>query len=241
MARLEGLEPHFRANAEALVAASGGRIWFVSAVRTDAEQVVLWNRYITQGGPVAAKPRSLGGTGSKHTDGLAIDFGGDMGLLARLAPAYLMVRTVPSENWHYEPLWSRNSGVTPRSVAGGTPAAPGVDWAAIAVEVARRRQETEMASRIIDGHPNVWAVNETGQLVHEYETGWDSGKNQPAVGHNAGPAGCIPNAPVAVYLTSDFPSLRLPSGWRVVAPSTEPGKFVHWWYTVGDVVRTAVV
>jgi hypothetical protein len=51
-----------------------------------------------KGSPETALP----GT-SQHERGLAVDFGGDLGAVALLAPTYHLKATVPAEPWHYEP------------------------------------------------------------------------------------------------------------------------------------------
>lgn len=101
----EGVDPTVAFRAQALINASGGRIYLVSGHRTREEQQVLYNRYRQGRGPVAAKPGN-----SQHEHGRAIDFGGDKQLLARLAPQFGFERTVPSEDWHYELVGNRQRG-----------------------------------------------------------------------------------------------------------------------------------
>jgi hypothetical protein len=85
------------------------RVTIVSAKRTYDEQVALrkahcgpthydiYDKPAADCSPDTARP----GT-SKHETGRAVDFGGDLTLVEQLAPKYGLVRTVPSERWHYE-------------------------------------------------------------------------------------------------------------------------------------------
>jgi len=93
---LDGVNPQLAAIARKIMAESGGRITITSGRRDSAEQQVLYDRYKAGNGPLAAKP----GT-SRHEHGEAIDFGGDMGLLAQLARKYGLSNSVPGEPWHW--------------------------------------------------------------------------------------------------------------------------------------------
>lgn len=91
-----GMVPAFAQRVSALVFASGGRVTITSGARTRDQQAKLYAKYLA-GGNLAAKP----GT-SKHEAGLAVDFGGDLALAERLAPAFGLRQTVPGERWHFE-------------------------------------------------------------------------------------------------------------------------------------------
>lgn len=93
---LEGVDPELAAIAQRIIAESGGKITISSGRRSSQEQEVLYRRYKSGKGPLAAKP----GT-SKHEHGGAIDFGGDMNLLAQLGRKYGLSNSVPGEPWHW--------------------------------------------------------------------------------------------------------------------------------------------
>lgn len=100
-----------------LIAESAGKVTLVSGRRNSSEQIALrkqncgpteydiFSKPSGQCSPVTAIP----GT-SKHELGLAADLGGQLDLAAKLAPKYQLVRTVPSENWHYEHASTAGSG-----------------------------------------------------------------------------------------------------------------------------------
>lgn len=98
-----------RSAAAGLVAASGGRVGYRSTFRTREEQInlrkdhcgtseyAIFEMPASQCTPDTARPGS-----SQHELGLAVDFKGDLALVAQLAPQFGLVKTVPSEDWHYE-------------------------------------------------------------------------------------------------------------------------------------------
>lgn len=139
MAGLDGLDPPFKAQVQALLAAAGGKVGISSGWRSSTEQATLYARYLAGNGPLAAKPGS-----SKHECGLAVDFSGDLALAAQLAPQYGLVRTVPSEAWHFEPTYAAGkpcgAATTPQGTftdtSGNAPAAGGFDTAATASDLA---------------------------------------------------------------------------------------------------------
>lgn len=53
---------------------------------------------------------------SNHEKGIAVDFGGDMQLLAQLAPQYGIYQPMSWEPWHYEPMGSRSDDPLSRTV-----------------------------------------------------------------------------------------------------------------------------
>lgn len=90
------VEP-LRTIAQQIIAESGGKIGCSSAFRTSKEQEQLYKAYLAGKGNKAARPGS-----SRHEHGLAIDFSGDMKLLAKLAPKYGLFAAVDGEPWHWE-------------------------------------------------------------------------------------------------------------------------------------------
>lgn len=93
----ENVQEPLRTIAQQIIAESNGRITCVSSFRTSEQQAALYQKYLSGQGAKAAKPGS-----SKHEHGLAIDFGGDMELLAQIAPKYGLKATVKGEPWHWE-------------------------------------------------------------------------------------------------------------------------------------------
>lgn len=108
MATTAGLLEPFKTQVDQLVAAGGGRITVESGLRTYQQQLALRRTNgcpdVLRSPPEACRiPTAIPGT-SQHEKGLAVDFGGDLGLAAQLAPTYGLHRTVPGEAWHYEPI-----------------------------------------------------------------------------------------------------------------------------------------
>ena len=104
----KALTPPMREATIAWLDAGGGRFRIFSGVRTYAEQVDLWNKYLA-GGNLAARP----GT-SKHERGEAVDISGDKPLATRLAPQFGLGLTVPGEDWHFEVTNSAVASTYPR-------------------------------------------------------------------------------------------------------------------------------
>lgn len=100
---------------------AGVKLSLVSGFRTQAEQQYLYNCYRTgacNNGNLAARPGY-----SNHQNGLALDLSTSAWLAAN-ASRFGFVRTVPSENWHYE----YRAGKDP-----GGPCSAGADGAASAL------------------------------------------------------------------------------------------------------------
>jgi len=103
----------------AVLEESGGSVTVSSAFRTQAEQAALrrqncggtdydiWERPASECNPATAKPGE-----SQHERGLAVDFGGDLDLAAKLGAKHGLVRTVPKEPWHFEHRDALGSGAT---------------------------------------------------------------------------------------------------------------------------------
>ncbi len=100
--------------------ANGTRVWVTSARRTQAEQIDLrrkncgtsdydiWQKPSGECSPETAIPGR-----SRHEIGEVVDFGGDLGLVAKLAGKYQLVRTVPKEAWHYEHATTAGGPIAP--------------------------------------------------------------------------------------------------------------------------------
>lgn len=96
MADVNDLAEPLRSIVKKILAESGGKVTLTSGRRSRAEQEVLYQRYLSGKGNLAAKP----GT-SQHETGNAVDFGGDLNLAAQLAAKYGLSATVPGEPWHF--------------------------------------------------------------------------------------------------------------------------------------------
>lgn len=107
---LDGLDETFRGRVEELLEASGGRIWVVSARRTPERQQQLWEEALRKYGDPEIADNWVARPGtSNHEDGTAVDFDGDLTLLARLAPRYGLHRPMKNEPWHWEPAAQASS------------------------------------------------------------------------------------------------------------------------------------
>ena len=102
-----------------LIAASGGRIWITSGDRDIDLQRKLWEDKLAEYGlppdtdpddPRAAGARAMVAPPGKsnHNRGIAADLGGDLGLAHRLAPQFGLWLPMDWEEWHIEPLGSRD-------------------------------------------------------------------------------------------------------------------------------------
>lgn len=96
MADVNDLAEPLRSIVAKILAESGGKVTIVSGRRSRAEQEVLYAKYLSGNGNLAAKP----GT-SQHETGNAVDFGGDLNLAAQLGAKYGLFATVPGEPWHF--------------------------------------------------------------------------------------------------------------------------------------------
>lgn len=113
--KVAGLNKKFYEQLSAFNAAAGGKYSVYSGYRSIAEQQVLYNRYLSGNGPVAARPG-----GSQHNFGLAADLSPSNARVdADLARRFGLVFTVPSESWHIEPTWGRKGGAGGGVVGGG--------------------------------------------------------------------------------------------------------------------------
>ena len=109
------MDPDFEAKANLLVAASNGAIWIESGDRDSETQARLWEEAVATYGPDEARNWVAPPGHSNHEKGIAIDFGGDMALLAQLAPQYGLYQPMDWEPWHWEPLGSRDGSISPQA------------------------------------------------------------------------------------------------------------------------------
>lgn len=102
-----GLAPGFKEKVDGLVSASHGRVTITSGFRTRAQQIQARKDNgcpdIYDAPSSACKVPTARPGESQHEKGLAVDFGGDLALVAQLAPQYGLRATVKGEPWHYEP------------------------------------------------------------------------------------------------------------------------------------------
>lgn len=111
------MDPDFESRANALIAASDGAIWIESGDRDTATQQRLWDAAVAEYGEEDARNWVAPPGYSFHEKGQAIDFGGDMDLLAKLAPQYGLWQPMSWELWHWEPIGSRNGSESPLSLS----------------------------------------------------------------------------------------------------------------------------
>lgn len=109
------MDAEFQARANALMEASNGAIWIESGDRDTETQQRLWDEAVAKYGPEEARNWVAPPGHSNHEKGIAIDFGGDMDLLRKLAPRYGLYQPMSWEPWHYEPIGSRDGSYDPQS------------------------------------------------------------------------------------------------------------------------------
>ena len=105
-----GMNADFESRLNNLIAASGGRIWLVSGHRDTATQTRLWEEAVAQYGPEEARNWVAPPGHSNHEKGIAGDLGGDLELVAQLAPQFGLYFPMSWEPWHIEPVGSREEG-----------------------------------------------------------------------------------------------------------------------------------
>lgn len=105
-----GLHPALAQSVNALISASGGRIWIVSGYRDSARQYELWVQALEKyGDPEVADNWVAPPGGSYHERGLAVDLGGDLNLAVQLIEEMDLPlwRPMSWEDWHFELVGSR--------------------------------------------------------------------------------------------------------------------------------------
>lgn len=125
--KVAGLNKRFLQQLHEFNKAARGRYSVYSGYRSSAHQRILYNRYLSGNGPVAAKPGS-----SMHNKGLAADLAPSDARNRhgnKFAARFGLRYTVPSESWHIEPDWGRGA----KSVISGLSSGGGLfdlpDWA----------------------------------------------------------------------------------------------------------------
>lgn len=112
MADYEGLDSEFRRRLEAMVQASGGRLYIVSGFRSVEEQTALWNDAVNKYGPEEARNWVAPPGSSNHNHGVAVDFGysdDDAQAWAHAnASRYGLNFPMEWEPWHIEPTGVRD-------------------------------------------------------------------------------------------------------------------------------------
>lgn len=103
----EGLNPQFMTPLEAMIQASGGRIWINSGYRSEERQAQLYQGAVAKYGAANAGKYVAPPGHSNHNFGLAADLGGDLELAHQLAPQFGLVFPMSWEPWHIEPPWAR--------------------------------------------------------------------------------------------------------------------------------------
>lgn len=109
----EGLDSQFRARLEAMVQASGGRLYIVSGYRSVEEQQALWDGALAKYGSEDKAREWVAPPGSSnHNHGVAVDLGysdDDAQAWARSnASRYGLVFPMDWEPWHIEPAGVRD-------------------------------------------------------------------------------------------------------------------------------------
>jgi LAS superfamily LD-carboxypeptidase LdcB len=93
-----------------LIAASNGRVYLESGIRSTGRQTELWNEALAKyGDPEIADNWVARPSTSNHESGLAVDLGGDLGLAVRLVDdlGLPLWRPMSWEPWHFELTGSR--------------------------------------------------------------------------------------------------------------------------------------
>ena len=105
-----GLQPALRLAVDRLIAASNGRVYIESGIRSTARQTELWNEALAKYGDPEIADNWVARPGtSNHETGLAVDLGGDLGLAVRLVDdlGLPLWRPMSWEPWHFELTGSR--------------------------------------------------------------------------------------------------------------------------------------
>jgi D-alanyl-D-alanine carboxypeptidase-like protein/putative Flp pilus-assembly TadE/G-like protein len=104
------LHPALEAAVNELIAASGGRVYIKSGLRSTTRQAELWAEALERyGSPEAADDWVAPPGHSMHERGLAVDLGGDIALAVRLVEelGLPLWRPMSWEPWHFELKGSR--------------------------------------------------------------------------------------------------------------------------------------
>jgi D-alanyl-D-alanine carboxypeptidase len=107
------LHPALEAAVNELIAASGGRVYIKSGLRSTGRQAELWAEALERyGSPEAADDWVAPPGHSMHERGLAVDLGGDIALAVRIVEQLNLPlwRPMSWEPWHFELQGSRGVG-----------------------------------------------------------------------------------------------------------------------------------
>jgi hypothetical protein len=105
-----GLQPALKLAVDRLIAASNGRVYVESGLRSTARQTELWNDAVAKYGDPEIADNWVARPGtSNHESGLAVDLGGDLELAVRLVGdlGLPLWRPMSWEPWHFELTGSR--------------------------------------------------------------------------------------------------------------------------------------
>jgi Flp pilus assembly protein TadG len=105
-----GLQPALKLAVDRLIAASNGRVYVESGLRSTARQTELWNDAVAKYGDPEIADNWVARPGtSNHESGLAVDLGGDLELAVRLVGdlGLPLWRPMSWEPWHFEFTGSR--------------------------------------------------------------------------------------------------------------------------------------
>jgi Flp pilus assembly protein TadG len=108
--RTPGLQPALKLAVDQLIAASNGRVYIESGLRSTARQTELWNEAVAKYGDPEIADNWVARPGtSNHESGLAVDLGGDLELAVRLVDdlGLPLWRPMSWEPWHFELTGSR--------------------------------------------------------------------------------------------------------------------------------------
>lgn len=115
-----GLAPILDRQVQALVAASGGKIYVKSAVRTTQQQAQLYDAAAARYGEANAYKWVAQPGDSNHEKGAAVDLGGDLSVIQQLAPQFGLAAPMAWEPWHLE-MGSTKTHAQPTAYTQGPP------------------------------------------------------------------------------------------------------------------------
>lgn len=103
-----GFTPDFAAAVNALIAASGGKVWITSGYRSPERQAVLYAAALKKYGSEHEARKWVAPPGhSRHGMGVAADLGGDLNWVRQNAARFGLYQPMSWEDWHYELQGSR--------------------------------------------------------------------------------------------------------------------------------------
>lgn len=97
-----GFNPEFSSALNALLQASGGKVWVTSGYRSPERQAQLYAAAVKKYGSEAAARKWVAPPGkSQHGMGVAADLGGDLDWVRQNAARYGLVQPMSWEPWHW--------------------------------------------------------------------------------------------------------------------------------------------